>query len=320
MAINFAKPVNADAATGVLSQLIENINSILTQTQGSGTNLPTSTLRWNPSTGVPESWNGSVWSRFAGLAGADRFLARSLVETGIAANKFYTYDGTNFVIKALQDLITTSLWGGTSTGSANAQACSSTTSPVALATGQVVSMKAGFTNTASCTLAWNGLAATTIFDSRTNLALVGNEILANGVYLFVYSGSNFYLLNGCVGRATWGPSLTGFSVNPTNSDYSYILNGKMCTVFIRQGGAGTSNATGFTVSAPFTAATRSNALWGNSLFTTTDNGVDQTTPGVIYIASAGTVFTLAKTTAGVAASWTGSSTKRADGQITYEIA
>lgn len=83
---------------------------------------------------------------------------------------------------------------------------------------------------------------------------------------------------------SWTPTLTGFSVNPTIVVATYIQFGKLVLVNYEQN-AGTSNATGLTISAPVTAATRANAIWGTRLRTVYDNGAYSTGPGVATIAS-----------------------------------
>jgi hypothetical protein len=118
--------------------------------------------------------------------------------------------------------------------------------------------------------------------------------------------------------STWTPTFTGFSADPASPICRYVLVGKMCTAFVRLPNTGTSNATTFTVSAPFTAATVANMLWGTTWWTAVDNGVTLTVPGRLWIASAGTAFLLYKDTTGAA--WTNSGTKSANFTLTYEIA
>lgn len=59
----------------------------------------------------------------------------------------------------------------------------------------------------------------------------------------------------------WTPTLTGWSANPTNCVYRYMLVGKTCFFSIRQVTAGTSDAATLTITAPFTAVTITNQLW-----------------------------------------------------------
>lgn len=272
MSINFASPVNTDLASGVLAQLRENISSILTQTQGSGTNIPTGTMRLNPTSGVPEYYNGSTWAKI--------------------------YFST-----------------AASGGSANAQTISVGAGVTGYQDGMKVYFPIGFLNTGSATLSVNGIGAITLYDANTNGVLLGGELVVGGIAECVYYSAKIYLLNPAPVIQTWSPTPTGFSSIPTNTYYGYTKVGRVCTVFVRNGANGTSDATTYTIPAPFTAATITNAIWGTCLLTTTDNGTDQAVPGIAIISSGGTVFNLYKTTAGGA--WTAALGKRGDFQLTY---
>jgi len=54
---------------------------------------------------------------------------------------------------------------------------------------------------------------------------------------------------------TWTPILTGFSINPTTSSYSYKIIMNTLKLYAYQGGDGTSNGTGFTITTPFSKGT-----------------------------------------------------------------
>lgn len=209
---------------------------------------------------------------------------------------------------------------GTTTGSANAQVGDLATPPSSYSNGQLFLFNAGYTNTGSATLTADvSLGAVTIYDNDTRAALVGGEITANSMYAVVYRSSNFYLLNPTDPAAsTWTPTVTGFSANPTNGVFTYQKIGRLCTLFISGGVAGTSNATTYTYSLPFTAATRTNMEWKASLAQGYNSGAYLTANGLMKIVSAGTVVNL-YTTQGEGA-WTGSGGKVASGTITYETA
>ena len=115
----------------------------------------------------------------------------------------------------------------------------------------------------------------------------------------------------------WTPTLVGFSADPANAVYQFTLKGKVCTVTVRQGTAGTSNATNFTITTPIAAATVSNHTWGNTFWAGTDNGVALTAAGRAIIASAGTVITLGLDISGAA--WTNANGKAASFTIIYQI-
>lgn len=123
---------------------------------------------------------------------------------------------------------------------------------------------------------------------------------------------------GIVTLTTWSPTLTGWSANPANGVYRYALTGKLCTLFIRQPTAGTSNNTATSMTLPFTAATITNHQWigyGQGI----DNGSTLTTFILAAISSAGTSVTFYTNAAGAA--WTNSGNKYIAGcTITYETA
>lgn len=116
----------------------------------------------------------------------------------------------------------------------------------------------------------------------------------------------------------WTPNYTGFSADPTNTVSRFIQLGKLVIATHREATAGTSNATTFTISAPVAAATITNAQW-HVAASVTDNGVALTTPGVVVIASAGTVFQVFSNSA--AAAFTAAGGKRVSAfTLIYEAA
>jgi hypothetical protein len=96
---------------------------------------------------------------------------------------------------------------------------------------------------------------------------------------------------------TWTPTLVGFSANPTNTIYEYMLDKKMCIARARQATNGTSNATNFTLTAPFTAKTVTNGVWSLSL-NVIDNGTAQANPGLVSISSGTSTIAIAKDLSG----------------------
>ena len=106
----------------------------------------------------------------------------------------------------------------------------------------------------------------------------------------------------------WVPTLTGFSADPTNTVYEYMVNSGNVVVRSRQTTAGTSNATTFTMTLPFTAKTLSNAVW-HAFAQVMDNSALTTTPGLVALASGSATASLFKDTSGAA--WTNANTKRA---------
>jgi hypothetical protein len=131
-------------------------------------------------------------------------------------------------------------------------------------------------------------------------------------------GINFSGSDGAGAWTAWTPTITGFSSDPADGVYVYTKVGKTCTLCIRQPTSGTSNATTFTISLPFTAATRTNMVW-SAPGIVVNSGTVQTTPGVLRIDSAGTVIGVYKDYA--AAAFTASGNKNlAAATIVYETA
>jgi hypothetical protein len=114
---------------------------------------------------------------------------------------------------------------------------------------------------------------------------------------------------------TWIPTFTGFSSAPTVNIAQYVRIGKLCTAHLRMV-ATTSNATGFTVTLPFTA---SNTDFQSFLVPAVDNGAFLTSPAKADTTANSNILTLYKTIASAAASWTASGTKAANFAITYLI-
>lgn len=80
----------------------------------------------------------------------------------------------------------------TTGGSGNAYTATVNTTPSALATGQMYVLEANHTNTGASTLQINALAATAIV-LPDGTALQGGEIVAGGIYAFIYDGTSYQL-------------------------------------------------------------------------------------------------------------------------------
>lgn len=115
------------------------------------------------------------------------------------------------------------------------------------------------------------------------------------------------------------PTLTGFSANPTTTVYRYKIRLDTVTLFMRQGGNGTSDATTFTATLPISAKVVTNHVW-QSLGLGVDNGATAAAPCVIAVFDTSTnKMDLYKDSALTA--WTNSGGKRI-GQmnpLVYEI-
>lgn len=99
---------------------------------------------------------------------------------------------------AASQLVNSSLiWGGTSGGSANAQTLTLSIAPAAYAAGQMFLFKAGYSNSAACTINVNSLGAKDVYKLSYNgvVNTTVGDIIANLVHLIAYDGTRFLLLN-----------------------------------------------------------------------------------------------------------------------------
>ena len=103
------------------------------------------------------------------------------------------------------------------------------------------------------------------------------------------------------------PVFTGFSLDPTVTIAKYCKIGKLCFLSVFLGGTATSNATTFTITAPFNAAFSISSVFANPV----DNGA-AVAPGHLNMAPGSNVINLYKS---AFAAWTSSGTKR--GSFTF---
>jgi hypothetical protein len=117
---------------------------------------------------------------------------------------------------------------------------------------------------------------------------------------------------------SWVPTITGFSANPTSQTYLYKLIGSRVYIDIREATAGTSNATGFTYTLPF-SSTDYGFTQTTAACQAQDNGSILIAPGMMQMGNASTNI-LNIYTKWDGTGWTASSTKRVlNGQLSYEI-
>ena len=113
--------------------------------------------------------------------------------TGVGAAVATTdYARFDQVISQTQNSTTT--WGGTSGGTANAQTLTLTPAITAYVAGQRFRFVAGFTNTAAATLNVNGVGPINIITQSTGVSLPSNYITSGAQYEVVYNGTAFVLL------------------------------------------------------------------------------------------------------------------------------
>lgn len=236
-----------------------------------------------------------------------------VIKNSDESETLYTYDGLNY-----SGNDGTSYYGSVATGSENALEISVPLAANDYTDGQLYTFVAQYDNTSTATIDINGGGQLTIYNNLTGLVLSGGEIVADRLYFGITYDFKFYILNARPTWASWTPTLAGWSANPAIGVYRYSLLGKFCTIAFYQGGAATSTTGATTMTLPFTAATITNMSWTNSLAQAIDNGVSLTTPGLVIVASGGTIATFYKDNSGAA--FTTSGTKIIRGQLTYEIA
>lgn len=160
--------------------------------------------------------------------------------------------------------------------------------------------------------------------------VVNSDAVGSDSVITITGGSDYTLANAAIASPyysygnppdyptwfNWTPTPTGFSSVPTGTVYRFSVTGNTCMAFIRQGN-GTSNDTVFTIPAPITAKTLTNAQW-ETMCRVTDAGSIQASPGYMYIASAQTSITVHKTLQDGA--WTNTGNKRVvSALLVYEI-
>ena len=181
-------------------------------------------------------------------------------------------------------LVSSSLtYGGTSTGSANTQAISCTIAPAAYAAGQVFSFIAGYTNTGATTINVNSLGAKSIYIQGSNIS--AGQITATRLYVIVYTGSVFELVNPSYSWADYSPTTTGLTSNGSGAA-RYSLVGRTCHIKLYWGG--TSNATTFTITLPFTASAYnvvpiSRIMDNGTYLTTATTGEIQASTSILHL-------------------------------------
>lgn len=132
--------------------------------------------------------------------------------------------------------------------------------------------------------------------------------------------ANFYSYDinpqGYPGWFNWTPTLTGFSVNPTNTLYKFNAIGNRIQILYRQGTNGTSNLSTKTYTLPVACVTLTGyVVVAPTLFV--DNGVQGSTPGMVTISNGATTASIFTTWA--SGTWTASGNCRSSHQAEYEF-
>ncbi len=166
-------------------------------------------------------------------------------------------------------------------------------------------------------------------------AYVASSSFATDTTVTISGGSDFSLISAAITDndlsyaeapqgfpewLNWGPTITGYSVNPTSAVYRFKMHGRSVRATIQEGADGTSNATTTTYSLPISpAATITNQVWSATVPAVRDNGADAA-GGLLQVSSGGTVISAFKT--GLGGVWTASGGKRAASRgavVEYEV-
>lgn len=118
---------------------------------------------------------------------------------------------------------------------------------------------------------------------------------------------------------TWAPTFTGFSADPSGGTYYFRMVGDTVSLSVHMPNNGTSNATGFTMTAPFTSASISQTR-NRAPASVTDNGAKVNAAGQALLSSNTTTITLYSDYSEGAATWTNANGKRASfSPLVYRI-
>ena len=175
--------------------------------------------------------------------------------TGVGAAVATTdYARFDQVISQTQNSTTT--WGGTSGGTANAQTLTLSPAITAYVAGQTFRFISGFTNTGNVTLNVNGLGVKSLLSSATGTNLVPGQITAGFVAEVIYDGTQFQMINPMGTWNTFSPVWTqSGTISYTNNYSKYVQIGKtvhfQCSLLATSAGGG---AVAIGVSLPVTAS------------------------------------------------------------------
>jgi len=160
----------------------------------------------------------------------------------------------------------------------------------------------------SATTKWNNVFASSFASSVTYVCLgasgdsTAQVVAAPDVNSVALSASP--KPQGFPSYFTWVPNPVGYSAVPTSTYYQWSVVADTCTLHIREGANGTSNATTKSYWLPYFAATVSNANW-NGPACVVDNSAVKTGMASLAISS-GNISLTASTDASSVGAWTNS--------------
>lgn len=135
-----------------------------------------------------------------------------------------------------------------------------------------------------------------------------------GLLVLMSDGANWVVVNEVGSWIPYTPIWSGFAVDPTITRADYFRQGKTCTARVLINGSGTSNATTFTVTIPFTCA---EVTYANTILVV-NGGTLQTTPGLAATRVGQNTVDMYRTN-DITTTWTNTGNKRATLLITFRI-
>lgn len=166
---------------------------------------------------------------------------------------------TNVTFNNVADAIDgtlTRVWGGVTTGTSTAYACSPSPAFSTWSAGDILIITPHTSNSGSSTINVSGLGTRTI--RYCNVDLVGGELVASAEAVLVYDLNNFFnLVNHGGGWATWTPTYTAASgtyTSVTTTKAVYQRHGNTVFFAIQASGTTSAGTTELRFSLPVTAA------------------------------------------------------------------
>lgn len=199
------------SSANVIAGLATANNGILVTSSGGvpsiGSTLPAAVQGNITATGTIASgtWNGTVIGATYGGTGVNNgastitiggnvtFSGAFTTTLTVTGNTSLTLPDAGTVTNTV-NVLNNSMSYAVDTGAADAYVVTLSPAPAAYVAGMEVKMKAANANTAASTIAVNGLAAQAI-KLASGADPAANDILANGIYILIYDGTNFQLIN-----------------------------------------------------------------------------------------------------------------------------
>ncbi len=206
--------------------------------------------------------NDPVWSAFKLIMGGDITTDEDFTVSGAFTTILTVTGATNITLPTTGTLATTALSGGGTNASltaSNGGIVYSTATALAILSGTATAGQLLLSGS-STTPSWS----TTTYPSTNAINTIPYASSANVIGVITAAANSVLTSNGSnvpslttTRTTSYSPTIAGFSVDPSTIVSRYFLIGKKCTVIINTNN-GTSNATTFTITAPFTSVNNAN--------------------------------------------------------------